>query len=200
MKIRCGLMPDVVVKEVERLSPQWFKSVGVRAVAFDVDGTLMNYHEHKVEPEITRYLESLRTAGLKLFIVSNAYFGRAKELEQLFGCFGATVLTPGGVYTGERFESKNLGSKPKPSMLREAAQLAKLKSGEKIAMVGDQMFKDVLSANKLDVAVSVLVARRGKGDFIGIKLLQRPLETLIRTFLPNVPSRWYDFPEEPTFI
>ena len=49
-------------------------------------------------------------------------------------------------------------------------------------MVGDQLFKDVLSARRAGVR-ALLVPRLGPSDHNGVRYLQRPVERVLRPLL-----------------
>jgi predicted HAD superfamily phosphohydrolase YqeG len=51
-----------------------------------------------------------------------------------------------------------------------------------VLMVGDQIAKDVVSANRAG-AKSLLLPRRGKGDDLKVRIFQRPPEALVRMAL-----------------
>jgi|GEM_PF-1362577 len=190
------LCPTYITSSVETLTPDLFEKnknriLGrVDAVAFDVDGTLMNHHDTELDDSVKKMLYSLSETGLRLFIISNAYDSRAKELKDIFSKgFDMRVITP--VDVAGSMDPKKF-RKPNPSMIQLA--LSELGEHEEFMMVGDQMLKDVLSAQRADV-LSMLVPRRGEGDDWRVRLLQRPVENLLRQCV-NLPKETRDFPDE----
>lgn len=190
------LSPTYITSSVETLTPDLFEKnknriLGrVDAVAFDVDGTLMNHHDTELDDSVKKTLYALSETGLRLFIISNAYGSRVDELHDLFSKgFDMRVITPvdvAGTMDPKKFR------KPNPNMIQLA--LSEVGEHEEFMMVGDQMLKDVLSARRADV-LSMLVPRRGEGDDWRVKLLQRPVENLLRRCI-NLPEDTRDFPDE----
>lgn len=201
MKFLENMTPDIVVDKVEHLVLSQLEKLGfsaVKAIVFDVDGTLTDYHAPEVEPEVSQYIKNLGATGVKIFIASNAHGARVEELNRMYGdgC-GMTVVTPEGVYADGVFAAEQVKAKPAPDMLLKAWELAGLAEGDQMLMVGDQMFKDVYAARGMKDVITVLVPRRGQGDHPGVKVLQRPAEALLRAVLPGVPGRLRNFPSKP---
>lgn len=190
------MLLDIIDKKPELLRPAYMaKSVAgitpeslphIQTIAFDVDGTLSDYHTSEIEPRIKDTLLNLGDAGYTLYIISNAYTARVDELNHIYGEFVEEVISPATVTpTGENPKSYR---KPRPDMLQYAIRESSSEPQETL-MVGDQLLKDVVSANRAG-AESLLVPRRGSGDDIRVRVLQRPVEALTRRALGI-----HDFPE-----
>ncbi|MBH1980514.1 HAD-IIIA family hydrolase [Candidatus Saccharibacteria bacterium] len=193
MKSLDELRPTHIVKGVEGITPSSLDRNGlgtsaIKAIAFDVDGTLMGHHEINVEHDVYRALNDLAEASYKLYIISNAYGDRVDELKDMFEYNGvkARVVTP--QYVTPAGESPKKYRKPHTAMIEDVAANA----GGSVLMVGDQMIKDVLSANRADMP-SVLVPRRGDGDDPRVKYLQRPLEAAARKHF-GLPRTQEEYP------
>lgn len=197
------LRPTFHADSVERLTPDALKDVyeqaphhpKIEVVAFDVDGTLMEHHAGEIGEDVRNTLETLSEAGKKLFIVSNAYNTMKKNrVDELHDIVAASRL-PIDVYTPARVangESPKKYRKPNPAMLEAIAQ-SEAVHPRHILMVGDQAFKDVLSAHRAG-AQSLLVPRMGEGDDWKVKSFQRPVEKLVRQAL-SLPIHDADFPK-----
>lgn len=186
------LRPNYVARAVEALTPESIteRTGSVRVVAFDVDGTLSDYHADRLEPSVKETLYNLGQSGLSLWVISNAYNSRADELvDVLEGVVSHDhIVTPKIVADGN--DPKRY-RKPSPAMLRYVAATEAVDTYS-ILMVGDQMFKDIVSANRAG-AQSVLVPKRGERDHVGVRF-QRPVEALARAGLglPLTTSRYPD--------
>lgn len=199
MKSLDSLRPTHISRSVEGITPSTLERSGlstsaISAVAFDVDGTLMKHHETNVEHDVYKTLRGLAEASYKLYIISNAYGERVDELKAMFEYEGvhARVITPECVTPSD--ENPKRYRKPATAMIEEAAHDA----GGNVLMVGDQMAKDILSANRADMP-SVLVPRRGDGDDPRVKYLQRPLEALARKRL-GLPGQPDEYPTSLTAV
>jgi HAD superfamily hydrolase (TIGR01662 family) len=194
MKSFDQLRPTHIAKTVEGITPELLSESGlgldrIGAIAFDVDGTLMAHHETRVEHSVYKTLRGLADASYSLYIISNAYGDRVDELRSMFEYDGveAKVITP--EYVTPRGESTGKYRKPSSAMLKRVSY----ETDGDVLMVGDQMVKDVWSANRADMP-SVLVPRRGDGDDPRVKYLQRPLETAARIYL-DLPRTADEYPD-----
>ncbi len=187
------LRPTYVAREVEQLSPDLFYSEGllerVDGIGFD-DGTLMSYQDCEVPETVHETLSELSKVGLDLFVISNEQGSRAEDLNQIFGKdLGMTVITPSDI-AGEDNSSSYL--KPNPKMIQCALSEMDVPHDE-FLMVGGQLFKDVLSANRADV-LSMLLPRRGEMDNWRARMFRKPVEVLVRKTL-ELPICPKSFPE-----
>lgn len=187
------LRPTHIAKNVEAITPLSLERNGlginaIKAVAFDVDGTLMGHHETNVEHDVYRTLSDLAQASYKLYIISNAYGDRVDELKDMFeyNGVGARVVTP--QHVAPVGDNPKKYRKPNTAMIEDVAADA----GGSVVMVGDQLLKDVLSANRANMP-SVLVPRRGDGDDPRVKYLQRPVEAVARKHL-DLPRTQREYP------
>lgn len=200
-KLFSELKPDFTARSVESLTPELFAEgmplQDVKAVAYDVDGTLMNHHAKSVEHVVYSTLKAQAEAGLRLYVISNAYGDkRRSELYEMFEMngLGMKVFTPEDV-AGRALAKRN--RKPSPAMLhmvREELDESQIQGD--ILMVGDQMAKDVWSARRAGV-MSVLVPRRGEGDDWRVRSFQRPAELGLRAIY-GMPLRASDYSEAVT--
>lgn len=194
--------PTLIAHGAEALTPDALVGVGmgpgskneIKAAAFDVDGTLMNYHGEQFDEEVKESLLLLGSAGIKLFIISNAYDARVDELDRIVTRSGLPfrdIYTPASV-TPPGEEPKHY-RKPRPDMLQKIMKDHEL-NPKNVLMIGDQLAKDIVSANRADVH-SLLVPRRGEGDDWRVRQFQRPVETLMRPLI-GLPRHFNDFPRE----
>jgi hypothetical protein len=132
------LTPHFRVDSVLELGVERLRRMGLDALLLDVDCTLKSYRTERVSAEVRSWIDGLRLAGIGLCLVSNGLGRRvgrlAKELEVPFVAKAA---------------------KPFPFGLRAAMR----KTGfdpRRTAMVGDQLFADVMAA-RLSGVTSILV-------------------------------------------
>ena len=106
---------------------QRLRELGLENLLLDADGTLKRYRDEQCSPGVAEWLDALRQAGVGLCLVSNG-------LGERIGRFAEPLGLP--------FVAKAL--KPFPAGCRRAMR----KMGfhrESTAMVGDQLFADILA-------------------------------------------------------
>jgi len=153
------LRPDAIVSAVTDVTPAFLTQRGVRAVMVDLDDTLVASTSEVLEPPFRAWLETLREAGISVLILSNGERARvarwAEELEVVGLALVGKPLLP-AFWRG----LKALGARPRET-----------------AMIGDQLFTDVLGAN-LAGMTSVLVTPLSPGKLFHTRVL-RSLEKRI---------------------
>lgn len=132
------LKPDLHVASVTDVTLDWLRSRHVRGVLVDADDTLVTRADGPVDPAFVTWLRALRDAGLKVAVLSNGNRQRVVALGAELG-IPAFALSGKPLSIAFRRGVKALGTTPATT-----------------AMVGDQLFTDVLGA-KWAGLVSVLV-------------------------------------------
>lgn len=112
---------------------------GITFLMADLDNTLCRYKEREPSEELRAWAESLRRSGVELFLLSNS---RKPDRARLF------AETLGIKYLGH-------AGKPRRSGFLRTLERCAVRP-ENCAMVGDQIFTDVLGANRTGVR-SILV-------------------------------------------
>ena len=125
-----SLIPRIRIDNVLQLTPAFLLSRGIRLLMLDLDNTLAPYSGSKPSGELIRWKESMEEAGVTLFIVSNTHTDRAKN-------FAALWQVP---YV-------NAAKKPGSRGILEALTRTGCRPSES-ALAGDQLFTDVLGANR----------------------------------------------------
>lgn len=133
-----NLYPDIVLNSVSDITPEWMKRHSLGGLLLDLDNTLAGYRRNEPHPDIHSWLEALQVAGYQLIVLSNARAARV-------AAFCEPLKLP---YVAR-------AQKPKIKALLEACEQIGLHP-KNTAMVGDQIFTDVLSANRAGV-MSVIV-------------------------------------------
>ncbi len=112
---------------------------GIRNIITDLDNTLLSYHEFKPTAKLVDWINDLKSAGFKIFIISNNNEKRLKEISTLLGVSGF------------------LAKANKPNPQKTLAYLTKMGlKREETLFLGDQLVTDIACANKLKVQ-SILV-------------------------------------------
>ena len=151
------LVPHVRVGSILELTPSRLRALGLDALLLDVDCTLKRYGAKEIEPAVIAWLAELRSAGIRVCLLSNGRSGRIGRLAQSLGL---------------PFIAK--ACKPLPFRCRSA--LAKIgASGGRAALAGDQIFADVL-AGRLAGLLTILVDPIHPEDEPWWTRFKRPLE------------------------
>lgn len=137
---------------VTDLSPETLKSAGIRGVLVDLDNTLVGWQRADMGEPAREWIRSLKDAGLGVCLLSNTRSGR--RLRQLSEELGVPFVPRPG--------------KPARRGFVAAIRLLGLHSHE-VAMVGDQMFTDVLGANRVGL-FTVMVPPLAHREFFGTKI------------------------------
>ena len=148
----------IVLKRITEITPQMLKEQGIEYLLLDVDNTLSTHHGTILIDGLKDWIEATLNSGIKLMVVSNS---KRKRIEP----FAAKIGLP--------FVS--LALKPLPFGYNKAVKA--LNANKKnSAIVGDQIFTDVLGGN-LSGVQTVLVEPFHLEDTASFKV-KRKLEGL----------------------
>ena len=144
------LTPQYDFHRIEEIPTDFFIRHGIRALLLDVDNTL------EIKPEVMDWLERQRAAGLRLFVISNNHELRVAPFANRLG----------------------LGYIADAAKPKKKVALAKMKefgvSPRQTALIGDQLFTDILCGN-LCGCVTILVEPYAEEGY-GLYRIKRPLE------------------------
>lgn len=138
------LTPDVVIDSVRDATPEFLGRLGVRGVLIDLDDTLIASGGTTLAGDTREWLADLRSAGYPVVLLSN---GERARVERFCSDTG--------------IEGLHLAGKPFWWAFRRGLKLLGTPARES-AMVGDQVFTDVLGAN-LAGMTSILVRPLSSG-------------------------------------
>lgn len=154
------LHPHLRVASVHEVTPALLADEGIRSLLVDVDDTLLSSRTDDLDPNVTRWFESLKAAGVAVAILSN---GSQERVRQIATVVGVPALS--------------LAGKPFRVAFRRGLKLLGNASPESTAMVGDQLFTDVLGARQAGLK-TILVEPLSPGKLPHTRLARR-LERLV---------------------
>ena len=154
-----SLTPDLVLDSAHEATPELLRSLGVRAVLVDLDDTLVPSGGGASHPACAPWFESLRAAGIRSLILSNGTRARVAACCESFGTEGFPLVGKPFGFAYRRGLAR-LGTRPSET-----------------AMIGDQLFTDILGAN-LAGLVTILVRPLTPGGLPHTRAVRR-LERLI---------------------
>lgn len=127
------LSPDLMLNSIYDLSPGFLKERGICLLLMDLDNTLAPYSENRPSVALRNWLDTLKRAGIEPFILSNNRGSRPRVF--------ASALSLDYV-----------GHAGKPSVKKLRAVLKKKGlSAAQAAIIGDQLYTDILCGNRAGV-------------------------------------------------
>lgn len=153
------LYPKFYYKNVQSIDLNMLYDIGIRGIILDVDNTLIDYK--RVMPNgIKEWVEEAKNKDFRICILSNS-----NNKEKISKVAEALHL-----------EYLMCAAKPLKKGFKKAVKLLDLTPEECVA-IGDQVFTDVIGANKMKIK-SLYVEPINKKEYWYTKW-KRPIETLI---------------------
>lgn len=133
-----SLLPNLIAESVLDLTPQLLQQKGIKLLMLDFDNTIVPYTTNEPTPEIKAWLQAMLASPVKLCVVSNSKRDRVKIFCKAYGIDCIThAKKPFFKGISQCLKKYNL---PK----------------DQCALVGDQIYTDVLGANNANIC-SILV-------------------------------------------
>lgn len=152
--------PNDYLKSVTEISDEYLSKNHIKALILDVDNTLIDYDKN-LSIEIINWEKELKKNAIKMMILSNS--NKKEKVKQVAEKLGLDYIY--------------FGMKPLKKGFKKAKQKLNIEN-ENIAVVGDQIFTDVIGANRMGM-YSILVEPLEEKDIL-ITLLKRPIENFIK--------------------
>lgn len=154
------LYPDAHFQSVKEIKLDFLQKNKIKALILDVDNTLIDCDKN-LEEDVIKWAKGLKEQGIKLYILSNSNKKEkvqkvAKKLEIEYEYFAKKPLKGGFKKVQKKLDEKS----------------------ENIAIVGDQIFTDVIGGNRCKM-FTILVEPIDQKD-IWITMIKRPIEELIK--------------------
>ena len=156
-----NLYPDIYLDKVEDITIQMLIKNKIKLLILDVDNTLIDYYKN-LSDDIIKWAKEMKGQGIKLYILSNTNNEEkvktvAKKIDVKYKHFAMKPLKRGFKYV-----QKETNIKP-----------------ENIAVVGDQIFTDVLGGNISKMFTILVDPIDDKKDY-WYTAWKRPIETKIK--------------------
>ena len=132
------LKPNVKLDRITDITYEMLEKRGINALILDVDNTLSTHHGMKLCDGLEDWLALMKSKGIKLLVLSNSTKKRVEPFAEKIGLdFISLGLKP--LFTGYIRSLKRLKTKRKNT-----------------AIVGDQIFTDVLGGNFCGITTILL--------------------------------------------
>ena len=151
--------PKAYFESVKDITIEFLTKNNIKALILDVDNTILDF-DKKIPEGIENWCENLKKQGIKFCILSNT--NKEEKVKMVARKLNIPYF--------------HLATKPFKRGFKKAIKLLNEKE-ENIAAVGDQIFTDVIGANRCNV-YSILVKPIAKKDLL-ITKIKRPLENMI---------------------
>lgn len=156
-----NLYPNLYVKKVEDITIEKLIKNKIKVLILDVDNTLIDYYKNLSETVIT-WAKEMKGQGIKLYILSNTNNKQkveevAKKLDIPYKHFAMKPFKKGFKYIENQLKQKP----------------------ENIAVIGDQIFTDILGGNRCKM-FTILVDPIDKKKDYWYTAWKRPIENKIK--------------------
>ena len=158
-------IPKYSYRKITDIPVRFFTDRGVALLLLDLDNTIVPYEKKELHGEVTSWIDRIKAAGIKIFLLSNNRF------DSRVGRFAADIQA----------EYISPAKKPSAVSIRRALERNGVRP-ENAALVGDQIFADVIAAN---IAGVVSVAVRPMDMKNPIWAVRYGLETPFRALCKN---------------
>ncbi|MBR4110787.1 MAG: YqeG family HAD IIIA-type phosphatase [Clostridia bacterium] len=153
------LLPILRYRGVEHIEFEKLDRHNVKGILLDVDNTLIDYHKN-LSDKIVKWVQEAKNKGFKICILSNS--NKEEKIKKVADALEIKYIM--------------FARKPLQAGFKKAINLLELKP-ENIAMIGDQVFTDVLGANIANM-VSVYVDPIDRKEY-WYTSWKRPIEDFI---------------------
>jgi len=123
-------LPSEYVKDIFQITPEKLKDNGIKGIITDLDNTLVEWDRPGATPEIIEWLESMKSAGILVTIVSNNNENRVKFFSDPLG-----------------IPFIHDARKPRRKPFKRARALMGIRKEETV-VIGDQLLTDILGGNR----------------------------------------------------
>lgn len=151
--------PDIFVESIQEISLEQLNKRKIKGLILDLDNTITLWNSNKISIEVGEWFKVISAAGFKACILSN---NGEKRIQRVARQLDIPYI--------------HRAAKPNPRSFLRAVQLMGIKT-EETAVIGDQIFTDVLGGNRAGL-YTILVEPLDDREFIGTRI-SRMLEGLL---------------------
>ncbi|NLM43583.1 MAG: YqeG family HAD IIIA-type phosphatase [Clostridiales bacterium] len=158
------LIPDSYYESVFFIDRNKLKEIGIKGIIIDIDNTLIPWEEKEADTKVFSFINGLIEDGFKICIISNNTKKRVDKFNEVFG-----------------LPAIHKAGKPKKSPYIKAMELIKT-NRRNTAVIGDQIFTDILGGNRLGL-FTILVKPISTKEFIWTRIVRKLERILLKKIL-----------------
>lgn len=153
-------IPDVYLENIYSIDTEKLKEKkNIKGIIVDLDNTIVPYGKKYLDKRIIYWIEQVKQSRIKICLVSNTH----------------NNISDIGLQLGIPFFYSRYKPMKKPFL--EAMKIMETDNTE-TAVIGDQLFTDVLGGNRLSL-FTILVSPLSHSDSLGTTIVNRVLERFI---------------------
>lgn len=155
----CAYVPSIFAIDADSL---W--GAGIRGLILDLDNTLAPWKAKDFSPQVREWVNAMKIKGFRICLVSN---GRTKRVTGLVRELNIPVVC--------------LAQKPRKKGFVQAMRILQLEPSQ-TAVIGDQLFTDILGGNRLTVYTILVEPIDRRRELHSTKLLRIAEKVLLRRY------------------
>jgi HAD superfamily phosphatase (TIGR01668 family) len=153
------LYPKLYCRKVTDITPEYLNQNNIKGLILDVDNTLLDF-DLNILDGLGEWAQSIKNSGIKSIILSNS--NKLNKIKMVAELMNIPYIS--------------FATKPLKRGFKKAKEILELPN-ENIAVIGDQIFTDVVGANRCHM-FPILVEPIDKKD-LWMTRIKRPLENLV---------------------
>ena len=152
------LKPDLYVNQLQDVPLQKLIRAGIKGIIIDLDNTITAWNSSEITEDILNWFQEIKKHRFRSLL--------------------SPIMAKRGGVVAEKLDIPFIfkANKPRRRSFRQAMEVLETKPQE-TAVIGDQVFTDVLGGNRLNL-YTILVVPLNKREFIGTRLMRR-LENIV---------------------
>lgn len=155
-------LPTSYVENIEKITPERLKEMGVSAVMTDLDNTLVAFDEPHADDKVIRWFNNLNDNNIKVMIVSN---GKNERVSNFSAPYDYKYICS--------------ARKPLSRNYKRAAEQMNVDIKDTV-MIGDQLMTDIFGANRIKMKSILVIPVKSKDGLA--TLLNRRIEKVIMKY------------------
>ncbi|MDD3396032.1 MAG: YqeG family HAD IIIA-type phosphatase [Acidaminococcaceae bacterium] len=129
--------PDFRYNKISDINELWLREHGIDTIILDVDNTLLPYNADKPQAENIVWIKQLRSAGVRMILLSN---NGGQRLEKICAEVGVSSIS--------------WAAKPLSLGFKRALHALRQRDKKSVLVIGDQLLTDVLGAKSMGLKVA----------------------------------------------